>query len=164
MITGLLMAWMVIPGKDMGSSLESLEGTFRMISDSSAVIGIMATLPVIIAAHFMCSVMVTNLLSSVHNAMASVLMTALVWAIELLVHYTINPSLGNKWGPCSVLQLVGFGLVTFALCVYDGKLVRLPWLLKYPGDEKAVDEKPVACEERTSTSTETAPIHLDSSS
>lgn len=166
LITGLMMAWMVIPGKDFGSSLESLEGTFIMISESSTIIGIMSTLPLLIAAHFMCSVMVTKLLSSVHNAMASVLMTALVWLIELLVHYAIDPSLGNKWGPYSVLQLVGFGLVTFALAVYDGTLIRLPWLLDYSPMEPAVavaKDEEKASEEiccRTSTSTETAPVHL----
>jgi hypothetical protein len=170
LLTGLVIAWLVIPGKDLGSSLESLEGTMKMISESSTVIGIMASLPLIIAAHFMCSVMVTKLLSSVHNAMASVLMTALVWLIELFVHYVIDSHLGNKWGPYSVLQLVGFGLVTFALAIYDGTLVRLPWLLKYPPTESSLSE--ISGEEmlkdedicrETCTSTETAapPVHLN---
>lgn len=167
LIAGLLLSWLVVPGKDEGSSLESIPSTLAMIADSPAVIGIISALPVLIAAHFMCSVMVTKLLSSVHNAMASVLMTALVWLIELVVN-AINPKLGNKWGPYSVLQLVGFGLVTLALCIYDGKLLRLPWLLTYPAAESAemlateMVVKDSSC--RASTSTDTAPTHLDHSS
>jgi hypothetical protein len=165
LFAGLLMAWMVVPGKDADSSLESLESTLTMISESPAIIGIISSLPLVIAAHFMCSVMVTKLLSSVHNAMASVLMTALVWLIELFVHYVVDSHLGNNWGPYSILQLVGFGLVTLALCIYDGKLVRVTWLLKYPSDRidlsSEAELKECSGETcRASTSTDAAPTHL----
>ena len=132
LMIGLVFAWLVVPGKDAGSSLENLESTFEMISDSSTVLWMTLILPIFIAAHFMCSVEVTHLLSSVHNSMASVLMTALVWGVELLVHYCIDSHLGNKWGAYSWIQVGGFALVTLGLLVYDGTLVRLPWLLKYP--------------------------------
>ena len=64
--------------------------------------------------------------------MASVLMTALVWLIELVTHHAINPSFGNAWGPYSGLQLLGFGLVVVALLVYDGSIIRIPRLFTYP--------------------------------
>lgn len=163
LIGGLLLAWLAVPGKD-ADSLESLETTFRMIGDSSAVIGIISVLPIFIATHFMCSVMVTKLLSSVHNAMASVLMTALVWTVELFVHYAIDSHLGNRWGEYSAIQVVGFGFVTLGLLVYDGTMVRLPWLIKYPaqpvgsptssGDEEKISMNEVSC--RASMSTEAA--------
>jgi hypothetical protein len=164
LIIGLLMAWMAVPGKDLNNSFENMESTFHMIASSPAVIGIITSLPILIAAHFMCSVMVTKLLSSVHNAMASVLMTALVWLIELVVN-AINPKMGNKWGRYSALQLLGFGLVTVALCIYDGKLLRVTWLLKYPeaesSEELQVKESSTTETCIASTSTETAPTHLE---
>lgn len=137
---GLMLSWLVIPGKDAGASLENLEVTFRQISDSHSVIAILSTLPPLIAAHFMCSVMVTKLLSSVHNAMASVLMTALVWLVELFTHYVVDTKLGNAWGPYSALQLVGFGLVVLALLIYDGSIIRLPRFFFYPISDEEVDK------------------------
>ena len=129
---GLVLSWMVIPGKDTGGSWENLESTFRLASESKTVISILSVLPLIVASHFMCSVMVTKLLSSVHNAMASVLMTALVWLIELFTHYLIDSKIGNAWGEFSPLQLVGFGFVVLALLIYDGSILRLPRLFTYP--------------------------------
>ena len=149
---GLIMSWLVIPGKDAGNSWENLEVTFRLIGESNAVIAILSTLPLLIASHFMCSVMVTKLLSSVHNAMASVLMTALVWLLELLTHYAIDRNLGNEWGPFSALQLVGFGLVVVALLVYDGSIVRIPRFFNYPVVAEPELTKADPVEEITSTS------------
>ena len=131
LLVGLVVSWLAIPGKDKGS-WENLEDTFKLASESTMVVSILSSLPVIIAAHFMCSVMVTNLLSSVHNAMASVCMTALVWLIELFTHNLTDGEIGNEWGPFSALQLVGFLLVVFALLVYDGSIVKLPCLFTYP--------------------------------
>jgi hypothetical protein len=84
--------------------------------------------------------MVTKLLSSVHNAMASVLMTALVWLIEIFIHYCIDSHYGNKWGPYSALQLVGFSFVVLALLIYDGTFLRFPKLFDYPTDSRLVIE------------------------
>ena len=140
----LVLSWLVIPGKDSGGSWENLESTIKLASESNAVISFLSVLPVIIAAHFMCSVMVTNLLSSVHNAMASVLMTALVWLIEIFTYYRIDTRMGNAWGPYSALQLVGFALVVVALLVYDGTIVRIPRLFTY---EQHSDDKNIADEE-----------------
>ena len=128
---GLILSWLAIPGKD-GNTWENLETTLTLASESTTVITILGLLPMLIASHFMCSVMVTKILSSVHNAMASVLMTALVWLIELVTHHAINPSFGNAWGPYSGLQLLGFGLVVVALLVYDGSIIRIPRLFTYP--------------------------------
>jgi hypothetical protein len=72
--------------------------------------------------------------------------------------------LGNKWGEYSAIQVVGFGFVTLGLLVYDGTMVRLPWLIKYPdqptgsptssGEEEKISMNEVSC--RASMSTEAA--------
>ena len=149
---GLLLAWLVVPGKDVDGTYENLSETFRLAAGSRTVISVLSVLPVTISAHFMCSVMVTKLLSSVHNAMASVLMTALVWLIELFTHYVIDHKLGNEWGPYSALQLVGFGFVVLALLVYDGSILRLPSLFIYPVEGKQnLEEEESVVEEETQT-------------
>ena len=138
---GLVSSWLVIPGKDAGTTWENLEVTLKLASESTIVISLLCMLPIIISAHFMCSVMVTKLLSSVHNAMASVLMTALVWLIELFIHYVVDSKLGNEWGPYSAIQLLGFALVVVALLVYDGSIIRLPRLFTYPDMEVSQKEQ-----------------------
>lgn len=148
---GLILSWFVIPGKDMGDSWESLSNTIQLASESTTVIVILSIIPIFIAGHFMCSVEVTHLLSAVHNAIAAVLMTAIVWLLELFIHYAINTHYGYPWGRYSALQLVGFCFVVFAMLVYDGSILRLPALFKYTepsetdaaaGNSQKVEEDP----------------------
>jgi hypothetical protein len=63
-------------------------------------------------------------------------MTALVWLIEIFIHYAIDDHYGNSWGPYSALQLVGFGFVVLALLVYDGTFVKIPCLFEYPTESR----------------------------
>ena len=128
---GLVLSWFVIPGKDMGESWESLSNTLQLASESTTVIVILSIIPIFIAGHFMCSVEVTHLLSAVHNAIAAVLMTAVVWLLELFIHYVIDTHYGYPWGKYSALQLVGFSFVVFAMLVYDGSILRIHALFKY---------------------------------
>jgi len=131
MVIVLLMSWLVVPGQDMANSWENLENTFALASESATIITILSVIPIFIAGHFMCSVEVTHLLSAVHNAIAAVLMTAIVWLCELFMHYVVDDHYGYPWGRYSALQLVGFALVVVAMLVYDGSIVRLPFWFNY---------------------------------
>lgn len=137
----MILAWLAIPGKDVGNSFENLQSTFQLASQSSLIITILAILPLIVVLGFVCSAMVTKLLSSVHNAMASVTMTALAWLMELFIYYVVDKNYGNLWGPYSALQLVGFTLVVLALLVYDGTFIKLTWILEYPPQAVASKEE-----------------------
>lgn len=132
----MIMAWLVVPGKDMDNSFENLSVTLQLASRSNLIIALLAVIPITSALGFVCSAMVTKFLSSVHNAMASVLMTALVWLIEIFIHYAIDDHYGNSWGPYSALQLVGFSFVVLALLVYDGTFVKIPCLFEYPTESR----------------------------
>jgi uncharacterized membrane protein len=140
-IFGLIMSWFVIPGKDMGNTWENLHNTFALASESTTIVTILCIIPIFIAGHFMCSVEVTHLLSAVHNAIAAVLMTALVWLCELFIHYVVNDHYGYPWGRYSALQLVGFGLVVVAMIVYDGSIVRLPFWFNYDDSSEEKTEE-----------------------
>jgi hypothetical protein len=136
----MIVAWLVIPGKDVDNSFENMKVTFQLAGESPVIIALLSVLPIVTVLGFVCSAMVTKLLSSVHNAMASVLMTALVWLIEIFIHYCIDSHYGNKWGPYSALQLVGFSFVVLALLIYDGTFLRFPKLFDYPTDSRLVIE------------------------
>jgi len=135
----MVMAWKVIAGKDVDGSFESLSITFEMASQSRAIIVMLSTVPLFSVVGFVCSAFVSKLLSAVHNAMASVLMTAVVWMFEIIVHYTIDDHLGSKWGQYSSLQLVGFAFVVAGLVVY-GPVVKFPRVFEYPTESKALIE------------------------
>jgi hypothetical protein len=126
----VVLAWAAIPGADFGS-YESLETTVSMVTHSPLLITLLSILPVIIALFYISSVLVTKFLSSVHNAIVSVLMTALVWLIEIFIHYVVNVNFGAPFGPYSPLQLVGFGFVVASSLVYDGTIIQLPWMFTY---------------------------------
>ena len=132
----MVVAWLAVPGKDLGGSFENLPATFQLASESVAIIVVLCILPIPVVLGFVCSALVTKRLSSVHNAMATVLMTATVWLLEIFMHYVVDKHRGNAWGPYSVIQLVGFGFVVVALLVYDGTYIRLPRFFDYPTESR----------------------------
>ena len=127
----MVLAWLVVPGKDVGGSFENMPATFELAGKSTTIIIVLAILPIFTVLGFVCSALVTKHLSSVHNAMASVMMTALVWLIEIVMN-SVDSHYGAPWGPYSVMQLFGFGFVVVALLVYDGTYIRIPQLFNYP--------------------------------
>ena len=132
----MVIAWKVVGGNDVDGSFESLAVTFQMASQSTSIIVMLCLVPIFSVTGFICSAFVSKLLSAVHNAMASVMMTAVVWMFEIIVHYSIDPHLGSKWGQYSALQLVGFGFVVVAMVVY-GPVVKFPKVFEYPTESKA---------------------------
>ncbi len=126
MVGFMVLSWLAIPGSDLGDSFENMEATFKLAAQSPAIITVLCILPIFVVLGFISSAMVTKHLSSVHNAMATVMMTATVWLIEIFIHYVIDSHRGNAWGPYSALQLVGFAFVVVALLVYDGTFIKLP--------------------------------------
>jgi hypothetical protein len=134
----MVVAWKVISGSDMDGSFESLAVTFQMASQSKSVIVMLSIVPIFSVVGFICSAFVSKLLSAVHNAMASVLMTAFVWMFELIVHYGMDTLLGSKWGQYSALQLVGFVFVVAGILVY-GPVVKLSKIFYYPPAESKAD-------------------------
>jgi len=158
---GLILSWFVIPGNDMGKSWESLSNTVQLASESTTIIVILSIIPIFIAGHFMCSVEVTHLLSAVHNAIAAVLMTAVIWLLELFIHYVVDSHYGYAWGRYSAIQLVGFGFVVFAMLVYDGSILRLPALFKYEENnvESEVDQDPKVSDDLPNA--ELCPVELE---
>jgi hypothetical protein len=58
--------------------------------------------------------------------------TAVIWLVDLVIHYWIYPSstFGESWTAWSWLQLLGFFTLIIGQSVYS-ELVKLPWC-SYP--------------------------------
>lgn len=141
--TAILLAWLVIPGTDVESSYENLRVTLQQAGESLDITVMLCLVPLFSVVGFICSAMVSYLLSAIYNAMASVMMTALVWSFELIGH-VVNPTIGTTWATYSPLQLAGFILVIFGILVYDGSFVRFPRFFEYE-----VPNAPAILEEET---------------
>merc|ERR1719396_170747 len=64
-------------------------------------------------------------LSGVTRCLVDCMRTAVVWGLQLFLHYAISPKYGNAWTRYSILQFVGFLLLVLGTFVYNG-LVQLP--------------------------------------
>lgn len=113
-----------MPGSDNGH-FEDLGDSIVMIQNSSALQSLIL-LYIFSCGTYNCAGMsVTSQLSAVHRTMLEASRTAGIWAIDLFVHYCIDPkiSFGEAWMPYSWLQLVGFVFLLIGQLVYSGQIV-----------------------------------------
>lgn len=74
---------------------------------------------------------VTKRLSAVHRSLVDTCRTAVVWVVMLCIYYAGGTSFGEKWGPYSWLQLVGFIILVAGSFLYYG-YIKLPWSSPIP--------------------------------
>jgi hypothetical protein len=84
---------------------------------------------------FIAGAYVTKLMSSVHNALTTIITNSIVWMLGIIVHL-IDSTRGEKLIPLSSVQLVGFFIVLFSSMMYDS-IIRLPKIFTYPADRAA---------------------------
>ena len=75
----------------------------------------------------MSGMLVTYALSAVHRTMLEASRTAVIWIIDLAIHYWIAPSssFGEIWTNWSWLQLFGFAVLILGQSVYS-EMIRVP--------------------------------------
>ncbi len=139
LVPTLLLVWLAFPGSD-NDSYEHLPDTFHRIGESPMLIGLFATLPIVVVFLAVAGMMIIKYLTGVHNALISVARSIAAWAFELVFFYAAPASMsaqyGEPWGTYSPLKLVGFLMVIAATLIYDGSL-RLPCIFYYPSDPSA---------------------------
>jgi len=123
--------------KDSSKPFEDLSKTFKSIGSSGIIIGLMSSFPIVVSSLFIAGAYVTKLMSSVHNALTTILTNALVWGISFIVYYADDSHFrGHAIKALDSVQLVGFIMVLFGCLIYDADL-KLRCLFKYPLDEAA---------------------------
>ncbi|KAF4663032.1 hypothetical protein FOL47_005938 [Perkinsus chesapeaki] len=120
-----------LPGQDRGS-LENTMDTFEMLKNNPQLVANLIIYFVSILSYNISGVMVTYKLTAVHRTMIEASRTAVIWTVDLLIHYVILPGseFGERWTSWSWLQLVGFVLLTYSQAAYSD-VVKLPWF-DYP--------------------------------
>jgi drug/metabolite transporter (DMT)-like permease len=117
----------MIPGSDAGGCQENLYDTMLMMSNNKSLQYLVLLYVFSVFTYNMSGIMVTYALSAVHRTMLEASRTAVIWIVDLVIHYWICPtsSFGETWTSWSWLQLVGFGLLILGQSIYS-ELIMLP--------------------------------------
>jgi drug/metabolite transporter (DMT)-like permease len=116
-----------VPGSDAGGSSENIYDTYVMLKNSSSLQYLVLLYVFSVFTYNMSGMLVTYALSAVHRTMLEASRTAVIWIIDLLIHYYIAPSssFGEVWTNWSWLQLIGFVILIAGQSVYS-EMLRVP--------------------------------------
>ena len=116
----------LVPGSDQGSA-ENAYDTWIMLKNSSTLRSLVCLYVFSVFTYNMSGMLVTYALSAVHRTMLEASRTAVIWIIDLLMHYYICPSssFGEVWTNWSWVQLLGFVVLIAGQSIYS-ELVRVP--------------------------------------
>ncbi|KAJ3427161.1 hypothetical protein M0812_26741 [Anaeramoeba flamelloides] len=78
---------------------------------------------------------VTNTFTAVHRTILEAVRTFCIWVTDLIIHYGISTSKGEKWGNWSWMQLGGFVLLMCGMFIYNN-VVQIPGFT-YPDEKKS---------------------------
>jgi len=117
----------LVPGNDAGNTAENLLDTYAMLQNSKSLQYLVLLYVFSVFTYNMSGMLVTYALSAVHRTMLEASRTAVIWIIDLVIHYWIAPSssYGEVWTVWSWLQLVGFGVLILGQSVYS-EIVKIP--------------------------------------
>lgn len=142
LVPTIVLAWLVIPGKDQ-SRLEHLLDSFHRIGQSEMLTALFSVLPAIVVVLAVAGVMIIKYLTGVHNALISVSRSIVAWGLELVFFYCapsgFAQTYGKPWGTFSVLRIVGFAMVIVSTLIYDED-IRLPSVFYYPPKTQVCEE------------------------
>lgn len=114
---------------------EDLIDTFAMLKSSPIILAFIILYIFFILLYNIGGMLVTNVFSAVHRTILEGLRTLCIWAVQLVLYYTMHkshPSIGEPWTRWSWLQLSGFSLLFTGSLMYN-KIIRLP-IFTYPDD------------------------------
>jgi drug/metabolite transporter (DMT)-like permease len=117
----------LIPGGDAGGCQENLYDTVVMMSNNKSLQYLVLLYVFSVFTYNMSGMLVTYALSAVHRTMLEASRTAVIWMVDLVIHYWIYPasSFGESWSSWSWVQLAGFGLLILGQSIYS-ELIMLP--------------------------------------
>jgi len=133
----------LLSGTDNGH-FEDTADTVVMLENSADLRNLVAVYIFSCATYNVAGMMVTDSLSAVHRTMLEASRTALIWAVDLSVHYFIDPasSFGEAWMPYSWVQLFGFAFLICGQLVYSA-ILKIPKLY-YPREKATSFSSPAS--------------------
>jgi len=117
----------MLPGNDANGTAENIIDTLTMIHNSNSLQYLVLLYVFSVFTYNMSGMLVTYALSAVHRTMLEASRTAVIWIIDLLIHYWIAPSssFGEVWTAWSWLQLFGFGVLIAGQSIYS-EILKVP--------------------------------------
>lgn len=109
-----------VPGSDVGGVMENLQNDEAMLKNSTQLQTVIIVYLVSCFTYNIAGMMVTYSLSAIHRTMLEASRTAIIWGLDLAIHY-FHPSspYGEVWTAWSFLQLAGFVLLVTGQATYS---------------------------------------------
>ncbi|OHT14390.1 hypothetical protein TRFO_43078 [Tritrichomonas foetus] len=129
-----LPAVQFLPGTEGNGIHEDIRDTFAMMGDSPVLLAFVILYIFFILCYNIGGMLVINVFSAVHRTILEGLRTLCIWAVQLIIFYSIRNSkygekhganLGEEWNRWSFMQLSGFLLLFTSTLLYN-KIIRLP--------------------------------------
>jgi drug/metabolite transporter (DMT)-like permease len=127
MITIVFPVLYLLPGTDAHGTAENIFDTMAMLHNSTPLQYLVILYVFSVFTYNMSGMLVTYALSAVHRTMLEASRTAVIWMIDLVIHYWIAPSssFGEIWTNWSWLQLVGFLVLIAGQSIYS-EMIEVP--------------------------------------
>lgn len=109
-----------LPGDDVGGCQESLENDVYMVGQNPMLQKVVIVYLVSVLTYNIAGMMVTYALSAVHRTMLEASRTAVIWSVDLIIHWVMPGSpYGETLNQWSVLQFAGFVLLVLGQATYS---------------------------------------------
>jgi hypothetical protein len=130
--------WVFTSGEEGNGIHEDIVDTFHILANNHLLIFLSVLYVLFILGLNTFAMVVTHITNAVMRTITESLRTLCVWAVQLVLFYSIqkseyghhHPTLGESWSVWSWLQLVGFGLLITGMLGYN-KTIRFPFF-EYP--------------------------------
>lgn len=109
-----------LPGDDIGNCQENFDNDLFMVNNSPTLQKVVVIYLVSVFTYNISAMMVTYNLSAVHRTLLEASRTAVVWAVDLVIHALYPTSgFGESWNSWSYLQLLGFVMLVLGQATYS---------------------------------------------
>lgn len=117
-----------IPTKEGDGLHENSIDTVVMVVHSLPIFIYSLIYTILILCFNVAGMFIINMTNALARNVTEQMRTLFIWLISLFIYYIVNKDYGEKWGPLSFLQLIGFLIMSVGVLIYNG-IIKLRILM-----------------------------------
>ena len=129
---------------------EDTKDTFIMLGNSPLLIFLFIADTTCVFIFNITGMIITDYISAMVRNIMEPLRMILIWIVSVFLFYVVDESIGEKVGWFTILEVIGFILLTFGFLLYT-KVIKIPQIFKYPTKSETEDEEQRIQPEKTSS-------------
>ena len=165
-IYGLIICSVLMPimGMDWvpGDLYEDSYDTFVMLVNSPVLIVETVLYIVSVFLFNVAGMMATDYVNAMARNVMEPLRMITTWIVSVFLYYVVDPSIGEKVGLFTILEIIGFIALTFGFLLYT-KVIKIPKVFNYEGKQK-LSSSGSDSNSSGNTSSDSTPLFQDSDS